>query len=337
MKILFVGYFNASWSSHHAFFKDLKSSNVVVPFDFRYKIKKKFRKILFFNKLYDYFEIKLFPLIKKYIRMSKYYFLGNWKKNKQLLYEIRNNKYDLAILFKADTINYKIIPKLNKFTKTFFIFNDHLNNAINLNSHKVAALSSWSSASVSNVVKLFKREGANCYHMIEGFNSDLFYPDNENIRKEIDIIFVGNRNLKRERIVQYLRNNKINVECYGPGWEHESIFLEKLVARYKKSKIILNITRTKIGFSDRVVHALGLGSFVITDYCRDIEKFFQKGVHLEWFKDLEDLLKVIKFYLKNDERRQEIAEQGSKYVHENYTWQKYFKRFLEFGDIQNIN
>ncbi|MFX1328191.1 MAG: glycosyltransferase [Promethearchaeota archaeon] len=333
MKILFVGYFFPPWSSHHPFVKYLRKNHYVDTFDFRYVKNSRAQNFLLYQKLNAFLNNSLYPLLSKSFKTFKFYINGYWRKNRELLDKVKNNRYDLVILSKADSINYKIIPKLNKYTKTFYYFMDQLSNAIRLNAHRYAAMSTWSSASFSDVTQLFRREGANCYHMIEGFNDEIFKPSKNKVAKEFDVIFAGSISSKRENYINFLRKNRVNVICFGNGWDNDPIYLEKLSDTYNKSKIVLNFTRGKIGISDRVVFVLGTNSFLISEYCHDIEKFFEKGIHLEWFKTKSDLLNLINFYLKNDEIREKIAKQASKYVFENYTWEKYFDKFLKFSKI----
>ncbi len=331
MKILFVGYFHDPWSTHHPFIDELRKNHQVTAFDFRYKPRKKFQQNEIYQKFHLIFDKVFLPIISKCFKTLKFYIYGNWKKNRELLFEVKRKSYDLVLIFKAETINYKLIPKVNKYSKTFYYFMDQLSNAIRLDAHKYASFSNWSSASFSDVTQFFRREGANCYHMIEGFHTKFFKPSKEHVKKEIDIIFVGSISSKRKDYISFLRKSKINVVCFGNGWDNEPIYLEELSSNYKKSKIALNFTRGKIGISDRVVCVLGSGSFLISEYCNDIKKFFKKGIHLEWFKTKEELLELINFFLENDEERESIARSGSEFVFKNYTWKKYFEKLLIFS------
>ena len=103
-----------------------------------------------------------------------------------------------------------------------------------------------------------------------------------------------------------MKTNKINVICFGPGWRNEPIYLNRLVSKYRKSKIILNFPRQDSGFSDRVFQALGAGSFLLSKFCSDLERVFKKEIHLDWFKTPEECLKLVEFYLEHDNIREKI-------------------------------
>jgi len=329
MKILHVGVFTDASSTTIQMAHSIKKKNHTVQcFDFRYKKKKKeinrFHKILI-DKINN---IKL-PFFKKIANIHKYYLFGNWKINRQLFHEVKNNKYDIVFLSKANTINYKLISKLNKYTKTWYFFMDPLNNALRVNAHEYAALSTWSSATFTSVNAFFRREGANSFFITEGYNPKIFNPGKGVINKTIDVIFVGSISPKRKNYISFLKENDIYIVSFGPGWENESIYINELADKYRTAKIILNFTRGNIGFSDRVFHALGSKSLLISEYCNDFERFFKKGVHLEWFKSPEELLELVKFYLTNDTSREKIAEHGHKYVIKNFTWEQIIVKIFD--------
>ena len=81
---------------------------------------------------------------------------------------------------------------------------------------------------------------------------------------------------------------------------------------------------------------MGTGSFLISEYCQDLERFFKKGVHLEWFKTPDDLLDLVNYYLRKDILREKIANQGFKYVIENFTWENIMDKIMTIIK-ENIN
>ena len=352
MKILYVGFFSVPWSadfpramgllnqSHKVFCFEYRSKNqnkikssyqrfqeksvkgqiIQIEPPHNITIKQLLRKfyLRFINKITN----NKISFFEKISNINKYYLFSNWKINRQLLNEVKKKKYDLVFLSKIDGINYNLISKFNKYTKTLYLFMDHLNTALEVNAVKYASLSTWTVANKSSVNLYFKREGINSYFITEGVNTRVFKPSIEKVNKEIDVIFVGSISPKREKFIDLLKKNNINIICYGYGWENKPIFLEELADKYRKSKIILNFTRGDSGFSDRVLLTMASGSLIISEYCRDFEKFFKKGVHLEWFKTPKELLELVKFYLENETNREKIAQKGNKKVLKNFTWDK---------------
>lgn len=333
MRLLFVGVFKEEYSTHHPIVKELKrNGHSVYKFDFRYlssenmKIKnqryRKFKSIFYFFVSY---RLNL-PIL---IRNIKYYFFGNWMMNKQLLNIVKRFKFDVIILGKTEDVNYKIIPKLNKFSKTYYYFMDPLEIAYQINAHKYAKLSNISSATTTVMKYFFKKSGARSFYLLEGYDEKLFTPGEENNNKKIDVLFVGAKFPIREQYVDYLRKNKINVLCHGPGWKNEPIYFEKLVNKYRTSRVVLNFPKEDSGFSDRVFHVLGCGSFMLTKYCSDLPKLFEKETHLDWFNTPEECLKLVNYYLEHEAVRERIAQQGYNYGLKKFTWKKRVEEMLQ--------
>lgn len=338
MKILFVGTFEKSHSTHYPIVREFKKKNhQIIKFDFR-KLSLKYRKIK--TPLY-YMKFKMFFIsfirerwyLPTKIRNIKYYLFGNWGMNRQLIHYVKNNKFDLVFFGKADDINFKLIPKINKYSKTFYYFMDPLYISYEMNAHRYARLCTASSASTTAMNQLFKREGANSSYILEGYDVEVFNPSEENKHKELNVIFVGSKIPIRAEYINFLRKNNINVTCYGPGWENKPIYLEELVKKYRQSKIILNFPREDSGFSDRVFQAMGTSSLLLSRFCSDLERVFKKSIHMDWFKTLEECLKLIKYYLENNEIREKVSKDGYNYVRENYTWENTVERLLKIIEL----
>lgn len=336
MKILFIGAFSNPWSSHHPMVLEMrKHHHKVFCVDYREsaRIYKRLHFALYLKlseRLNSIF--KNFILLPLGIRNLKYYLFGNWGINRRILYEVKKNEYDLVFLAKPDNLNYRLIPKINRYTNTWYYFMDPLDVAYRINAHKYAFYSTWSSASTRSMNALFKRAGAHSYYITQGFNDSVFKP-NKNDFKKIDVIFVGTISLKRKKYIDYLKKNKINVVCYGEGWECKPIYLEDLANKYCQSKIILNFPRKDTGFSIRVFEALGTGSFLLSESCSDLEMIFKKRVHMDWFNSPEECVNLINYYLKNDDERENIAKNGAQFVFQFYTWEKIIEKIIDI--VQN--
>lgn len=338
MKILFVGNFLTPWSTNYPMVKELKEKNhEVLTFDFRGIAKKNIRikTPLYTETLFLYFDSLIRPrlYLPDPIRNIKYYLFGNYRMNKKLLSTVKSNDFDLILLAKTDTVNYKIIKKLKYYSKIWYYFMDPLKIALQMNAHKYAKLADWCSASTMIMNQFFNSHDANSYYITQGFNSKLFKPGKENEDKNLDVIFIGKANTKRRNYINFLLKKKINVKCYGKGWPNGPIYLEKLVKKYRHSKIILNFLRLETGFSIRIFQAMGTKSLLLSEYCPDLAKTFKKGVHLDWFKTPEECFMMIKFYLENETKREEIAREGYNFVYSNYSWEKIMDKIIHI--IQN--
>ncbi|MBN1213826.1 MAG: glycosyltransferase family 1 protein [Candidatus Lokiarchaeota archaeon] len=342
MKILYVGNFSDQWSADFPrAYGLLNNDHKIVCFDMRFKknnrdYKKKSNNNYNHVQKTNLFKIlikKVYKILSKILEKSSldkinkffnYYYFKDWEINTLLLNEVKNHNYDLVFLTKANNIKPKLILKLNKYSKTWYFFMDPLNIALSMKAYIYAQNCTWASATFSSIRNLFRKYNMNSYFITEGYNEKIFKPILKN--KNIDVIFVGSTNSKREMYINYIKKNNINIVCYGKGFNNPPLYLENLAEKFCEAKIVLNFTQGNIGFSDRVFYCMGCKSFLLTEYCKDIESLFERKKHLDWFHDKKDLISLIKYYIENDELREKIAYQGYKIVSKNYTWNKIMKK-----------
>jgi len=83
-------------------------------------------------------------------------------------------------------------------------------------------------------------------------------------------------------------------------------------------------------FSNRTWITLGCGGFLLTNYTPGLETIFTKGGHLEWYHSQEECLDLIRYYLKHDHKRQEIALKGYDYVHTYHTYDMMIDEIISY-------
>lgn len=110
-------------------------------------------------------------------------------------------------------------------------------------------------------------------------------------------------------------------------------FVEKekdLAEIYNSSKINLNITmQGKSSVNYHVYEVLASGGFLLTDERADLKKYFEISKNLETYKDTNDLIDKINFYLKNLNIAQKIAYSGKFEVIRNHTFSKRVRTILQ--------
>ena len=80
----------------------------------------------------------------------------------------------------------------------------------------------------------------------------------------------------------------------------------------------------------RLYEATGCGAMLITDYKDNLNELFKVGREVIAYRDVDELIKLIKYYMKNDEEQSKIAENGQK---RTMTEHNYFQRMGELIDI----
>lgn len=92
---------------------------------------------------------------------------------------------------------------------------------------------------------------------------------------------------------------------------------------YKNSKINLNITLRSIGSGIplRVFDIMGCAGFLLTNYQADILELFEPDKDFVYYKDYEDLLAKVEYYLSHDGEREAIAQNGYEKVKKYHTYE----------------
>ena len=98
------------------------------------------------------------------------------------------------------------------------------------------------------------------------------------------------------------------------------------------SKINLNITSRSIesGIPQRIFDIMAVGGFVLTNYQPELEDYFEIGVDLEVFHDMEEMEEKIQYYLTHEEQRVRIGINGYKKVREKHTYKERLMQALQY-------
>jgi spore maturation protein CgeB len=136
-----------------------------------------------------------------------------------------------------------------------------------------------------------------------------------------DVSFVGNSYMDRKDFINFLKNNGIKVACFGAGWSNKSVSEKKMLEIFRNSKMSLNFSKSRGNekqIKARVFEIIGSGGFCVSEEAPNISKFFLPNKQIALFKNKHDLLKKIRFYLKNLNVRNQIAQQGNVKSRKNY-------------------
>lgn len=96
------------------------------------------------------------------------------------------------------------------------------------------------------------------------------------------------------------------------------------------SKINLNpvFRGIETGIPLRAFDIMGFGGFLLSSYQEELDELFVDGEELVLYDSYADAIEKTDFYLKHDDLRERIANNGKKKVLEEYTLQKAFDKIL---------
>lgn len=154
----------------------------------------------------------------------------------------------------------------------------------------------------------------------------LFGPD-DGAERKIDVLFIGNSYGIRSKIVTYLKEHSIKVNCYGGGWPNGPVNADQNIALSKQAKIILGIG-TVGHCSDvytlklRDFDALMTGALYLTHRNPDLCRIFTEGEDIEYYESPQEAVAKISYYLRNSSERQNIGQMGRRKAIAHHSWDK---------------
>ena len=304
--------------------------------------------------------------------------LGRDKGNEELLNLIRSEKPDLFFAFMfTDELIPEILDEIKKYTKSIAWFSDDHWRFDNY-SRYYAPHFSWVITTYSKAVDRYKKIGIkNIIHSQWAANVNIYGSIIESVKKEIDISFVGAWSRPRQKIISALKSKGINVECYGIGWPNGRISSDKMIEIFSSSKISLALNPTP-GYlninslgrlflrrsMDKIVPDFHIwrnfksflhrgiaqikarhfeisacGGFLMTSMADNLGDYYKIGEEIVAYKNTNELIEKIIYYLKNDEERKKIAEAGYERTIKDHTYNKRFEdifRMVSRGFIDKI-
>ena len=196
-----------------------------------------------------------------------------------------------------------------------------------------------------DAIEPLKKLGVNAQWLTEG----CFPPEHEEVvlnsiqkkKYSADVVFlgsVGGVHPTRSKLLQRLHDEGIDFKLYGEVYYPENGEPEFVKDHHtglaaindyhsiicESAKIVIGIDgwpeRSK-SWSARLYRTLCAGGFYLTTATKGLETEFIPGVHLDTFKDEDEMMSKILYYLTDgEEKRQEIALAGQKLVLEKHTF-----------------
>jgi spore maturation protein CgeB len=228
---------------------------------------------------------------------------GHWNRDRRIVDICRSEKPDFVFFSKCNEVKINVVKKCNRICPTVLWYMDALNNNFNSSLIKKIKYCSMTFCALQVPFLEAKRysSSGNVYFLHEGFDPKVNIP--VEVPKKFDVSFIGN--LRGERI-KYYEEIKFKVFSDAYGIKHSYAVGE--------TKINLNFTYKNHGTSDRTYKVLASKGFLLTTPYLNMENDFIIGRDLDIFESIEELKIKIAFYLKNESKRNEIAENGFKTV-----------------------
>lgn len=134
------------------------------------------------------------------------------------------------------------------------------------------------------------------------------------VERKYDVVVVGHARADRQEIIDRLRP-MCKVGTYGDGWD-ESLGTVNGIEHVKAintGRMYLSFSKTVAGFNNVKVglfEAMACKQVVITEYMEELEDYFKIGEEILCFRGIQELKKLIEYYLKHTEELEQIREKA---------------------------
>lgn len=162
------------------------------------------------------------------------------------------------------------------------------------------------------------------------------------VKETSDVAFFGNNyntfplSKKRREIIAALIHSDFKLKIYGAsswwGYSNGLRWGDDFARAASESKIIVGISTTS-GMnkfaSNRIWNSMACGMH-LTYWFKGIDEIFENHKHLVWFESVAEMLDLVNYYTRNDEKRLEIYKNGLEFIKNGHT---YYHRALELKTI----
>jgi hypothetical protein len=148
------------------------------------------------------------------------------------------------------------------------------------------------------------------------------------LERDIDVLFLGDkRPLRRKWLISRLRRRGINVLQAG-DWANPAYWGENRTRLINRAKIYLNVQRFPGEFSGlRLVIGMANKALVVSEPMYKPAPFVP-GVHYV-SATIDEMPRVIEYYLAHDEERERIAAEGHRLVTEQLPLSRSVHQLIE--------
>lgn len=185
-------------------------------------------------------------------------------------------------------------------------------------------------------MRWFAAEGAAVYYFPWAADPLLYRPID--VPKDIPVSFIGGWYGARRELIARLRDDGVDVRCWGPGTENGPVSREEMVRIYSRSRI--NLGFGGVGDSARITCVKGRdfevpmsGNLYLTSYDHELAQLFDIGREILCYASWIDCAEQIRYWLDQPERAAEIGRAARARSLRDHTWTRRVSDFLEWRGI----
>lgn len=165
----------------------------------------------------------------------------------------------------------------------------------------------------------------NTFYMPFGIDSRFFQSREPDEKYQSDVSIIGHYRPYRLEIAKELLQ-RFEAKIFGRGWPIPTegpVYDEEWFKAMYSTNIIINFPTTGAGYTNvkvGVFEAAATGRLILTEYFEEMENFFEYDKEIVGYKDKDDLMSKIDYYIKHPVEARKIALAGQKRCMEHHTW-----------------
>lgn len=208
---------------------------------------------------------------------------------------------------------------------------------------------------------ILEYRGIGCQHVHRfhrGFDPDmrrpLFVSDSDRKAYGSEVSFVGTWEKERERSLNHLVSNKVDVAIFGNHWNRgrhwdtlQSVWRGPAIYGLEYTKALCSVDiclcflnkNNRDKQNSRTLEIPACGGFMLAERTDEHLKLFEEGKEAEFFSSDQELLDKIRYYLAHPHERVRIAEKGhDRCLKSGYRNQDRIAQMLEVvGSLKGTN
>jgi len=192
----------------------------------------------------------------------------------------------------------------------------------------------WMGTMYEPAVAWYHRDGfgAKCIRTEYASNHYNFKP--MDIEQKYDVVFIGQTHSDRKDVIKRIESEGINIKTFGRGWGENSKLktCEEYVEAINSAKIVLNLVTSSCGnykqINGRFFEIPMCNTLLITGETEDNSKKYFNDNEVVYYKNYNDMIDKIKYFLENEKEAKEIAQNGYQKAIKNHTYEVRFNEIF---------
>ncbi|HUT53005.1 MAG TPA: glycosyltransferase [bacterium] len=156
------------------------------------------------------------------------------------------------------------------------------------------------------------------------------------VPRTCDVVVVGGARPDRRELVDKLRSAGFSVGLFGRGWNsppRRDVIVrgESHVQAINSGKIYLSFSQTMAGYINikvGIFEAAACGACILTEKFPEMESCFEYGQEILGYTSHDEAVELVRTYIADPERRQEIADNCYRRFGAEHTWNRRWEQVL---------